>query len=126
MIPGWHTAVLQFPVQDSKIEKGKTYALDPNKILEEESSIKIEPSMVTAREGGQLLFQTEISNLRHEKVHFPEEPIRDLIEVSEMTEDETVKSLIETLEKLPGTQIQELTKNASYSIRKLIVTDMKE
>ncbi len=43
-----------------------------------------------------------------------------------MTEDETVKSLVETIEKLPGSQIEELNKNASYSIRKLIVTDMKE
>ncbi len=49
-----------------------------------------------------------------------------MIEISEMTEDETVKSLVETIEKLPSAQIEELNKNASYSIRKLIVTDMKE
>ncbi|MCP3683701.1 MAG: hypothetical protein GY861_13530, partial [bacterium] len=29
-IPGWHAAILQFPIKDLKIKKGKTYALDPN------------------------------------------------------------------------------------------------
>ncbi len=56
-------AILQFPVKDSKIKKGNTYALDPNEAFEKESNLRIQPSMVKAEEDGQLLFQTEISNL---------------------------------------------------------------
>ncbi len=82
--------------------------------------------MIKAEEDGQLLFWTKISNLRPEKIHLPEESIGDLIKVSKMTEDDTVKSLVETLEKLPDTKLQELTKVASFNIRKLVVTEMKE
>ncbi len=81
--------------------------------------------MVMAKEDGQLLLQTEISNLRPEKIRLPKDSIEELIEVSEMSEDQTVKSLVETLEKLPSTKIQEMTKAVTYA-RKLIVTDMKE
>ncbi len=81
--------------------------------------------MVMAKEDGQLMLQTEISNLRPEKIQLPKDSIGELIEVSEMTEDQTVKSLVETLEKLPSTKIQVMTKAATYA-RKLIVADMKE
>ncbi|MCP3685060.1 MAG: hypothetical protein GY861_20555, partial [bacterium] len=33
-IPGWHAAILQFPIEDLKIKKGNTYALEPNEAFE--------------------------------------------------------------------------------------------